>query len=76
MSSIVIIPLADPYPASAGDTQYDRRTTVQVRQRVPLGAEPRPVMRQKIRLLKNLGFQHLVGLETSSEDEHSLSLLF
>ena len=76
MSKNVVIPVQTTYPFGAYTQEKDRRTTIQVKHTLSYGSEPRPIMKEKIRLLKNLGFQHLVGLETTSEDETSIELFF
>lgn len=68
--------MTDSYPFSH-PKQYDQyKTNVQVRKIVPMGVEPRFVMKEKVRCLKSLGSNLVVALITTSEEDNSLNLLF
>lgn len=72
----MVIPMADVYPFRTPQDAPNPRAKVQVKKSLEYGVEPRFVMKEKIRMLKNLGFQHLVGLESTAEGENHLDLFF
>jgi hypothetical protein len=68
--------MADNYPFRTPHDSPNPRSKVQVKKSLEYGLEPRFVMKEKIRMLKNLGFQHLVVLEGTAEGEEHLDLFF
>ena len=75
-SVFIVNPVQTIYPFGTYTQKKDRLTAVQVRHTLSFGSEPRLVMKEKFWLLKNLGVQHLVDLETTFEDETSIELFF
>lgn len=68
------IEMHQDYPFNAPINKLE--CDVQVKQVIEFDLQPRFILKEKIRMLKSLGFQNLVGLESSKSDESATILYF
>jgi hypothetical protein len=67
-NKIVIVPIGQQYPFNSHLDFRQSTSQVQARKVIPFNSQTRIAIKEKIRMLKSLGFQHLVGLISISEE--------